>query len=196
VPASPASLRDLALLGASVTDPDFSWLPQPATALERLDRAQVRDQLEAAHDNWTQAATDLTSSILGTTRAPRLYGEAIQRLRHNEQHDLGIRLAILAALPRLGRDSATTIDGLHAHNALVARGSEPGRLSKVWRPIAITHADALAAQFRDAATSSEAVATSVRRIVTPHANRRAQPAPPTPAPVLRRQAVLSRSAQR
>ncbi|WP_180936070.1 hypothetical protein [Nocardioides ungokensis] len=197
VPASPTSLRDLALLGVSVTNPDFSWLPEPSTVLARLDRAQARDHVEAAHESWFRAAQDLTQTIVGTTRAPGLYGHAIEHLRSSEQRGLGIRVALFAALPRLGTDAAAAISGLQSQNGLVARAREPGHLSLAWRPISPAHAGELAARFRDAGTSSEVAARTVRRILSAQSSSDRQPNPaPVPSPSTRRDLALSRSAQR
>lgn len=197
VPVSPTSLRDLALLGISATNPDFSWLPEPTTALERLDRAQVRDHVEDAHECWSRAAQDLTQTIQGTTRAPGLYGRALEHLRGSGPRGLAIRVALLSALPRLGRDAAGAITGLQSQNGLVARGREPGHLSMAWRPISHADAHELSTRFRDAGTSSEAVARTVRRLLnTPPSGGRRPTTPSAPSPSNRRDLSLSRSAQR
>jgi len=194
VTASPRSLRDLALLGAAVTSRNLSWLPEPRTGLERLARAQAHDVLEGAHASWTSAAEDLNQTVLGTTRAPAVYGDAIDRVRVPETHSPNLRLALLSALPRLGRDAAGAVDRLQAQNALVAKTQQPGLLTTVWRPIPPADARDLANRFHTAATSSEVAAATLRRVLTPPTPGRAA-ALPTP-PVPRREVALSRSAQR
>jgi len=194
VTASPRSLRDLALLGAAVTTPNLAWLPEPRTNLDRLARAQAHDVLEAAHASWTSAAHDLTQTVLGTTRAPAVYGDAIDRLRDPDKHSPNLRLAFLSALPRLGRDAADALDRLQSQNALVAKTRQPLLLATVWRPIPPADARDLAHRFTQAATSSEVAAATLRRILTPPTPGRAAPLPTPPAP--RRELAPSRSAHR
>jgi len=194
VPASPMSLRDLAQLGAAVTSPNLSWLPKPKTGLERLAEAQTKDLLEAAHASWTAASEDLTTTVLGTTRAPRVYGDAIACVRDIENHPPRVRLALLSALPRLGRDAAGAVDRLHSQNALVAKGHQPCLLTTAWRPISPADARDLSRRFNNAATTSEAAAATVRRIVSPSlaAGTSARPTPPAP----RREVTRTRSVTR
>jgi hypothetical protein len=194
IAASPMSLRDLALLGAAVTTPDVSWLPAPQTGLERLAHAQARDVLQAAHASWAAAAEDLTQTVLGTTRAPRLYGDAITCVRNPKSHSPSVRLAFLSALPRLGRDAAGAVDRLQSQNALVAKTRQPLLLATVWRPISPADARDLSRRFSNAATNSEAAAVTVRRILTPATTKSASAHPAHPAP--RREVALTRSAQR
>ena len=78
--ASPASLRDLALLGARVTDPALLAEPWPDGGLDRVRRAHLEDQLDVAHDAWMAAAADLTRTIQGITKAPAGYAAAVNHL--------------------------------------------------------------------------------------------------------------------
>lgn len=195
VAASPTSLRDLALMGSTFTQPELSWLPSPSTALQRLARAHARDNLETAHAAWSRAAGDLTETILGITRAPRLYGDAIDLVRTSDQLSPGVRLAFLSALPRLGVDAAHAVDRLHAQNALVAKKREGTHLQMTWRPISAAEARDLADRFRNAATSSEVAAATVRQILSPP-KRAARPGAEHLASRTRRELELSRSAQR
>lgn len=77
--ASPASLRDLALLGARFTaSPDS--LPVPQTGLDSVRHAHALDAFETAHSAWVTAGRDLTTTVQGLSKAPGVYGAAIQRL--------------------------------------------------------------------------------------------------------------------
>ena len=192
--ASPASLRDLALLGASLTDPELMWLPPPATPLQRLDRAQARDVCAAAQTAWTTAADDLARSIIGTTRAPRLYADTIHHLQRTDPSTPSLRLALLAALPRLGQDAAAVVGQLHRSNALVAKQREPGHLRLVWRPITPAAAEQLTEKFREAALAADGATAVVRRLTTP--SPRPGLSVPTPVRTRGRGLELSRSETR
>lgn len=118
-PASPASLRDLALLGARFTaSPDS--LPAPETGLERILNAHALDAFDAAHDAWTAASRDLTTTVQGVTKAPGAYGAAIHRLLHSDPNDDFLRAPVLASLPRLAREASRAIAELGSTGALLA----------------------------------------------------------------------------
>jgi hypothetical protein len=182
VDASPMSLRDLAQLGTTITKPDLACLPAPTTSLQRLERAHALDALESAQTSWAAAAEGLTEVVLGLTRAPHLYGDAIGRVAQTEDLRPSVRLALLAALPRLGQDAALTIETLHSKNALVSRQRDGARLAMVWRPISHRQADALASRFHNAAVTSRQAATTVRRVTArpeSTARRASTSTPPT-----------------
>lgn len=193
-PASPMSLRDLAGLGAAVSEPEVSWLPEPRTNLERLDRAQALDILETSHASWSQAAEDLTESILGLTRAPAEYAAALAKFGDVQGLTPMVRIACLSALPRLGNDAADAIGRLASHNALVDKQLEAGRLPLRWRPITPATADELACRFRTAAAHSETAALTLRRTLAAPAEPKAIEPSARPAP--RRELELSRSVRR
>jgi hypothetical protein len=194
--ASPTSLRDLAVLGAAASSPTLSWLPDPRTNLERLQRAQARDLLETSHAAWNRAAADLTESILGLTRAPREYATAIAKIGDPEGLAPSVRVACISALPRLGQDAAGAIGELASRNALVERRREPGHLSMVWRPLTPAAAEELANRFRTAASHSETTALTLRRgLATPTAVQRSA-IEPLDRPAPRHELELSRTVRR
>jgi len=178
--ASPGSLRDLALLGARVTDPDHPWLPEPSNGLERLEHAHALDCLHTAHAAWVTASTELGHAIRGTTTAPGHYGGAIKRLLTIDLNaDLSapsVRLAIATALPRLGGEAGNSIHHLVRTNALVTPRREPGKLS-AWRPIDHHDAAELARRFADASKASSAAVTTLAGLL-PGPERRVAHRPP------------------
>ena len=156
VPASPISLRDLALLGALVTDPAQLGEPQAnASPMQRLERAHLRDQLDYAHESWTEIADHLLSHTQGLTKAPHEYAIAIEQLR--DPLDPALRAVIARALPDLGRRAAETIHQLALQNALVTPQREPGALQAHWRPLSAAHRETLADLFTQAGVASAAV---------------------------------------
>jgi len=162
-PASPASLRDLALLGAQFSHPDAVELPAPPTPLERLERAHLADLLQNAYDAWTDAAAALGHHIQGVTKAPGSYGQAIGYLLGNE-HSTAVRLAIVVALPRLGQEASHTIDRLKDDRALATPRREPGKVRVTWEPAPLTEFTLLRERFRMAAKSSADAAAALRRL--------------------------------
>lgn len=157
--ASPASLRDVALLGARVA----TAKSLPATAddrpLKRLARADAEDQLDAARAAWLAASSDLTTAVQGLTKAPGAYGAAIRTLL---DHPLDQRTqgALLTALPALGRDAARTVQTLTRRGGLVTRQPVPLQPRTAWHPITEAQASTLTERFGSAALlSSRALAT-------------------------------------
>jgi hypothetical protein len=192
VNASPMSLRDLAYLGAAVSRPEVSWLRDPLTNLERLQRAQAQDLLETSQTAWNRAAADLTESILGLTRAPHEYATAIAKIGDIESLAPSVRAACISVLPRLGTDAADAIGNLAARNALVEKRREPGLLPMVWRPLTPSAADELASRFRTAAANSETAALTLRRSYATPTPVQRRPSEPIVRPAPRREAELSR----
>lgn len=162
-PASPASLRDLALLGALFCRPLDLELPARTTPLERLERAHLADLLQTAHAAWTEAATALGHTIRGVTKAPGSYGQAIAYLLGNE-HSTAVRLAIVVALPRLAQEASHTIDRLKDDRALATPRREPGKVRVTWEPAPRTEFTLLRERFRMAAKSSADAAAALRRL--------------------------------
>lgn len=162
--ASPASLRDLALLGAKVTDPEID-LPEPTTSLGRVRTAHARDQLTMAHAAWAAASTGLTHSIRGVTRAPSSYRAAIDVLFNTPGASLAFRAAVAAALPQLGHEATQTVNTLTRSGALATRQQVFAQPRQVWAPITAEQGAVLAGRFNEAAHSSRAVAPSLRDLV-------------------------------
>ncbi|WP_036227617.1 hypothetical protein [Marmoricola sp. URHB0036] len=167
VPASAISLRDLALLGALVTDPSqLGDLEESANPVLRLEHAHFRDQLDFAHQSWQQLADHLLTQTQGLSKAPREYALAIEQLQG--PLDPALRGAIARALPELGRRAGDTVRQLALHNALVSRQREPGALQAHWRPLNLEHREALADLFAEAGAASAAMAALGRPSVTSH----------------------------
>ena len=170
-PASPASLRDLARLGIRLNDPK---LVDPAllgagendTPLHRLRRAHARDQIDAARTAWSTAASELTTTVRGTTKAPGPYAAAVQTLLEKPL-DPRTQQALLSVLPQIGRDAARTVEHLAAHGELVTLQTIPLQTRKAWRPITLEHADVLAARFTTAATASSRATAAIQDLHGP-----------------------------
>ena len=163
--ASPGSLNDLAQLAALATDPDAEWIwsrnQQCETGFERVQLAHFRDQIDAAHRSWTAAPAGLTTNIRGLTKAPAGLAAAYQGIREHLA-DPQVAVALVVALPQLGKDARNTLTHLGAEGSLVCAGREPGALSIVWRPISPGQTRRLAAGFAAAGRASAAPATTLR----------------------------------
>jgi hypothetical protein len=161
-PASPASMRDLALLGVRLNDPE---LPQFAydddRPIARLQRAHAADQINAARTAWSTAATELTTTVQGITKAPGPYGAAVQTLLDQPLSDQ-TRRALATALPALGRDAARTVETLASRGDLVTRQPIPLQARNTWRPITAEHAETIASRFNAAARASSRAAAALR----------------------------------
>ncbi|MGY2876350.1 hypothetical protein ACVW00_003540 [Marmoricola sp. URHA0025 HA25] len=156
--ASPASLRDLALLGARITDPEtmlrtLTEVTDASTGLDRLRRAHLVDQLTTAHDAWSAAAAELTRTVQGLTKAPAGYGAAIGHLLHA---DLSPELhrALAAVLPAMGTQAASTVTQLAQRADLVTLQRPPLATRHEWRPILPDHAATISERFTTAARKS------------------------------------------
>lgn len=117
--ASPASLRDLALLGARFTT-SIDSLAAPQTGLERVQHAHVLDTFETAHNAWVAASRDLTTAVQGLSKASGAYGAAIRHLLQSDPRDKSLHTAVFAALPRMGREASQTITHLGRKGDLLA----------------------------------------------------------------------------
>lgn len=178
-PASPASLRDLALLGVRVNDPDALQPTDDQPPLTRLQRAHTADQLDHARTSWQTASTELTTTVQGLTKAPGSYGAAIHALL-NEPLDDRTRTALIHALPTLGREAARTIDALAERGDLVTRQPIPLQPRTAWRPITPAHGTEIAERFRTAArtaTNTSAAVRELRRGNTPGRSQTSRRAP-------------------
>jgi hypothetical protein len=146
--ASPASLRDLAMLGARFTASTDS-LPEPRTGLERVQHAHVLDSLETAHTAWVTASRDLTTTVQGITRASGAYGAAIGYLLQSDSSDTALQTAVFTALPRLGREASHAITELGRSGDLLTpqRGLN---LRRTWATLPDEAVAELADRFRTA----------------------------------------------
>jgi hypothetical protein len=178
--ASAASLHDLASLGERVATEIRDQLPQPNTGLARVEAAHLRDVLDEAHEAWAKAGTGLGQRVQSVTKAPAAYGSAITHLLQADHLSLPACTAVMAALPRMGNDGATTIRRLTRARLLAIATREPGRLSPTWRPLQALEADALAQRFTTAATTTSHAVDQVRRVAASPPTRR--PAAPAPLP--------------
>lgn len=160
LPASPASLRDLALLGAAMTDP-YNPLPERGSGLARVRVAHARDQLNAAHIAWREAGRDLTLSIQGVTKAPTSFRAAFDALTTQGEPPFRVRSAVMASLPRLAREATQTIATLAENGSLLTRQQEFCQPRKAWRPITAAQAADLACQFQHAADRTHASAVTL-----------------------------------
>ena len=188
--ASPASLRDMALLGVRVTNSDATAhdLHSPSTALDRIRHAHFADQLTEAHAAWGSASTGLTNTVRGLTKAPADYAAAIKVLL-DAPLTPGLRRALGTALPRMGVEAAVTIQRLGDRAELVTLQRPPLRTRHEWRPITPEHTAALVEQFNTAArTTRHAYATIASERAAPRYDAR----PPRERVFLERQRQAAR----
>ena len=161
-PASPASLRDLALIGARLHDPTIPWAPAAATGLDRIRRANARDRIGAAHDAWLAASEGLTQHIQGITKAPATYGAAVRTLLDTDQLTPQVQVALASALPRLGRDAAAAVLHLAVRGDLVTPQRVPCQPRVAWMPIPYELAAEVASRFTAASQASSTGLTAMR----------------------------------
>jgi hypothetical protein len=182
--ASPASLRDLALLGARINDASLlEAIADDDRPLARLQRAHAADQIDAANAAWSTAAIELTTTVQGLTKAPGPYGSTIGHLL-TQPLDPNTRGALATALPALGRDAARTVETLAAHGDLVTLQPIPLQTRKAWRPIGIEHADTIADRFSAAADASARTNTALRDLQRAVPERLPSPSERPPAQLL------------
>ena len=161
LPASPASLRDLTVLAARVTDPAQS-LPEPRTALDRVRLAHARDRLDVAHAAWAAAGRELTGSIQGVSKAPALFRVAVAGILDAQEPSLALRIAVSATLPRLAADATTTVSTMTADGSLLTHQQQAfAQTRKTWRRITHEEGAYLAGRFKDAGTASVAIARAL-----------------------------------
>jgi len=168
--ASPASLRDVALLGARVSTAAVLPAIDDHQPLPRLQRAHAEDQLDAARTAWTQATAELTTVVRGLNKAPGAYRAAVRTLL-DEPLDQRTQRALLTALPTLGRDAARTVQTLAVRGELVTRQPIPLQPRTAWRAIGDEQATLLTERFATAALTSARALAAVRDL---------HPTPPPP----------------
>lgn len=170
-PASAASIRDLALLGSRLSDPErFPLDPSSGPGIGRLLHAHAQDRMEEAHTAWIEASTELTETVRGVTRAPAAYGLAARsllsgRIREEE------RLKVLQALPVLASDAGRTVLRMTEHGCLVSRQRDPGQVAAHWRPIDDEHGRLIAGRFTEAALLTRRAVNAVRDLQAPNEHR-------------------------
>lgn len=155
--ASPASLRDLALLGAHTFSSELTNDGTGLSGLQRVQHAHLSDQLNLATDAWSAAAGHLTRTIQGVTKAPSSYARSLAVLQRDDSR--ATRLAVATELPRLGSQAADVIRRLHDKGALVSSQQVLYQTRREWRPLTDEQATELIGRFeRASATSTEAAA--------------------------------------
>ena len=161
--SSPGCLHDLARLARTTLADADQWLPHPQTPIARIQLASTLDQTDVARQAWEDAAAALGQHVRGLTRAPRLYADAIHVVQHAHAHD-GVRRAVLAALPRLGREAGLATTHLASRDSLVVATRRIGRTGPTWRLLSPAESDALAAHFIDSGHATQTAYLSVDRL--------------------------------
>lgn len=164
IAASPASLRDLATLGARMTDPELP-LPEPRTALGRVRLAHARDRMDIAHTAWSAAGRDLTESIRGLSKAPTSFRTTIESVVAEPEPSLSLRVALTAALPHLGRDAVGTVTAMTSTGSLLTRQPVYAQPRKEWRRIQHEEGALVAGRFREAGLASVGVSPALRDLL-------------------------------
>lgn len=167
--ASPASLRDLALLGEVATVPEPGWLPPAENGLARVQRANVLDGLADAHDRWALTGRHLTTTIQGLTQAPGTYAASVRSLQEAVRHQPSIRLAVIRALPALADEATRTVLRLAGTGSLVTRQRVPMHLHATWASIPFEDAQTLIESFDSAGSASRSVAERIRQLAPENA---------------------------
>jgi hypothetical protein len=162
-PASPGCLHDLARLARTATAGSDQWLPTPETAIARVQRAHAIDHLERARQAWTDTSVALGQHIRGLTKAPRVYADAIGAVQEAHAHE-GVRRAVLAALPRLGREAGLTTTHLARTGCVSIATKEVGRFQESWRLLTPDEGDVLAARFTRSGQASRTASIAVSQL--------------------------------
>lgn len=161
--ASPGSLHDLARLARATTAGADQWLPPAQTPIGRVQRANALDQLKRATNAWQDAATALGQHIRGLTKAPRLYADAIGAVQQAHTHET-VRRAVLASLPRLGREAGLTTTRLAQSSSLAVATKDVGRFQESWRLLTPDESQVLAARFARSGETSQTASISVTQL--------------------------------
>jgi hypothetical protein len=119
-----------------------------------VQRANAIDQLERAGEAWRDTSVALGQHIRGLTKAPRLYADAIRYVQA-AQADEGVQRAVLASLPRLGREAGLTTTRLARSGCLTIATKEVGRFQESWRLLAPEESEVLAARFTRSSQASQ-----------------------------------------
>lgn len=188
--ASPGSLRDLALVAQHATGAASARLSTASTPLGRVRLAAALDTLRTANATWNNAGAAIGPQIRGLDRAPRMYADAVQVLRDRTTTEPNLIAAVMAALPRLGNDAATTIEGLVANRLLVVGARPPGRLQVEWRPLSPDEGCALAEKFADAGRASHQANTTLKALKGEPSAAGTRGGPAVDAPSVTRQQIL------
>lgn len=157
LPASAASLRDLALLGATVTAPAARDVtPSGPTGLERLEWAHEQDRLDSAHRQWRDLATLLEGEVHGLSKAPVAYALTVQQLRALDSPKA--RQVVINALPALSRQAAEIVRELARQRSLATAQRTPPEMHPAWRPLPASDGEALAQAFLEGGRATTAPA--------------------------------------
>jgi len=175
-PASPASLRDLALLGMRLTDPAAAppEHQEHGTPLDRLVRAHLADHLAEAHKAWSIASHELASSVQGLTKAPGACGTAVHQLLDADLTPK-LRRTLASMLPRMGVEAAVTIQLLAERADLVTLQRPALKTRHEWRPILPEHAASIADHFSAAARATRHASATLASVEAPSARPEARP---------------------
>lgn len=152
--ANNASLTALTDVAIAVARRTAARLPYPTDPLGKIRRAVAVDTLTAAASAWRDAATAIASAR-GTDKAPRVSAAATAALAADTTNP-AVDLAVLAALPRLGRDAAVTTERLARTGRLYVPVRRVVHAAPTWVPPSPSHTDRLASAFRAAAAATAA----------------------------------------
>jgi hypothetical protein len=173
--ANAHSLQELCRLGVATCRAAESILPYAATPLARVDRAASIDHVRRAGALWQELGGRLCPRIQGLSRAPGIYHVAIATLTEEATTSAVTTRAVLACLPRLAAQSATTVTNLHRRSELVARHRAMGDLTPRWRPLTPGEAGDLAEGFTAAGRATHRASNAIRRTFEPSPRRMTAP---------------------
>lgn len=187
--ASPGCLHDLVRLARTATGASDQWLPTPRTPIARVQRASAIDKLQEAREAWADTSVALGQHIRGLTKAPRLYADAIAVVQEAHAHE-GVRRAVLAALPRLGREAGLTTTRLARTGSLTIANKEVGRFQESWRLLTPDESEVLAARFTRSGHASQAASIAVTQLDRASDRRSTSPEATSARPHLERRRAL------
>jgi hypothetical protein len=165
VPANAHTIQELCALGAVTCQAAEHLLPEPATPLGLLDHAMAVDHLRRASGLWRQVGGRLYPRVQGLAKAPRVYHDAVCAVANETQQNRAATRVVLASLPGLAAQAATTIAALRERNELVSCQQPPSPSSPRWLPLDPTAGQLLADSLLAAGRATRTANTALRRQV-------------------------------
>ena len=165
VPANAHTLQELCALGGVTCRAAEHLLPEPTTPLGVLDHAMAVDHLRRASGLWRQAGGRLYPRVQGLAKAPRVYHDAISAVVNETQQNRTATRVVLACLPGLAVQAATTITALRERNELVSCQQPPSPSSPRWLPLDPVAGQLLANSLLAAGRATRTANTALRRQV-------------------------------
>lgn len=188
--ANAHTLQELCRLAASTCRAAEALLPMASTPLGRVQRAATVDKLRHAAGLWTELDRGLVPRVMGLSRAPAIYRDAIRIATTDVDRAPAVAKATLAALPGLAAQAADIVDRLQErHELVIARPRAPGALGGRWEQLDPIGGRVLATGFITAGAATREAADA---FVSASASARVAERTQADVPARRRERGVSR----